>query len=185
MGIDYWRSKKVIFLLLICLLLIDFFIIGRIDSKSNLHIGYGYNYPLGANEQSLLYQHYGWPRLIYNFSHFFQFWQSPPPDKTFHNLLGFLSLDIPPSTIIFNVLHFFAFAIFVFLLLYFLHLPIGLVFLIGMFFNIFHEYIAEGIYVDPSFNDLWTDTIGLLVGLLAYELATNFKIRINSNKIRK
>lgn len=182
MVTDYWRFKKVIFLLLICLLLIDFFIIGRIDSKSNQQIGYGYNYPLGSNEQNLLYQHYGWPRLVYNFSHFFQFWQSPPPGKTFHNLLGFLSLDIPPSTIFFNILHFFAFAFFAFLLLYFLRLPIWMVFLIGIFFNIFHEYIAEGIYVDPSFNDLWTDSLGLLTGLLTYEVVTNFKIRINLDK---
>lgn len=168
MDVDFWRSKKVIFLLFVCLLLIDFFVVGKLDKMSARKIGYSYHYPLGVGEQNLLYQRYGWQRVVYNFKHFFQFWQSPPPGKRFHNLREFLQLDVPPSTVFFNILHFFAFAIFAFLLLYFLRLPIWLVFLIGVFFNIFHEYIAEGIYLDPSFNDLWTDTIGLLVGMLIY-----------------
>lgn len=162
------KSKKVIFLFLISLLLIDFFVIGKIDPASNQKTGYGYYYPLGVNEQSLSYQHYGGTRIAYNFSHFFQFWQNPPPGRTFHNLIEFLHLDVPPSSVFFNILHFFAFAIFAILLLYFLRLPIWLVFLIGVFFNIFHEYISEGIYMDPSFNDLWTDSLGLLVGMLIY-----------------
>lgn len=162
------RSKKAIFLFLACLLLIDFFVIGRIDKISREQIGYGYHYPIGANEQNLLYQRYGWPRIDYNFSHFFQFWQNPPPGRTFHNLIEFLQLDIPPSTVLFNILHFFAFAIFAILLLCSFRLPIWLVFLIGIFFNIFHEYISEGIYLDPSFNDLWVDTMGLLIGLLIW-----------------
>lgn len=165
---NVWQSKKVIFLLLICLLLIDFFVIGKIDSRSNQQIGYGYNYPLGGQEQNLLYQRYGWPRLVYNFSNFFQFWQAPPPGRTAHNIIEFFQLDVPPSTVLFNIFHFFAFAIFAILLLYFFHLPLWLVFAIGIFFNVFHEYIAEGIYVDPSFNDLWTDSLGLLVGILVY-----------------
>jgi len=160
------QSKKVIFLFLVCLLLIDFFVIGKIDKVSRAGQGYGFNYPLSAREQHLLYQRYGWPRIVYNFSHFFQFWLSPPPAKKFHNLWDFLHLDVPPSSVLFNILHFFAFLIFALVLLYFFRLPLWFVFLSGLFFNIFHEYISEGIYVDPSFNDLWTDTIGLLAGLL-------------------
>jgi len=179
------KAKKFIFLFLICLLLIDFFIVGKIDRASNQKIGYNYNYPLNFSEQNLFYQRYGWPRIAYNFSNFFQFWQNPPPGRTFDNIIDFLNLDVPPSSVFFNILHFFAFAIFAIFLLYLFRLPIWLVFLIGVFFNIFHEYIAEGIYADPSFNDLWFDSLGLLVGILVYELATNFKIRINLNKIRK
>jgi len=167
---DFWRSKKVIFLLLVCLLLIDFFVIGKIDYLSKQEIGYGYQYPLGSNEQHLLYQRYGWPRIIYNFSNFFQFWQAPPPGRIFSNLIEFLYLDVPPSTFLFNIFHFFAFLIFALILLRFFCLPIWAVFLIGMFFNIFHEYIAEGIYIDPSLPDLWIDTIGLLTGILIFNL---------------
>lgn len=157
-----------LFLFLIFLLLIDFFIIGKVDPVSHNQIGYGYQYPLGQNEQHLIHQRYGWPRIVYNFSNFFQFWQSPPPGRSFSNLIEFLHLDVPPSSVLFNILHFFAFAFFAIFLLVFFRLPIWAVFLIGMFFNIFHEYVAEGIYVDPSFPDLWIDTIGLLVGILTY-----------------
>jgi len=160
------RSPKVIFLFLVCLLLIDFFVIGKIDPVSRAGQGYGFNYPLRADEQFLIYQRYGWPRIKYNFRHFFQFWLSPPIGKSFRNLKELLSLDIPPSTLFFNVLHFFAFFIFTIILFYFFHLSFWQIFLISLFFNIFHEYIAEGIYLDPSFNDLWTNSLGLLVGLL-------------------
>jgi len=164
------RTPKFIFLFLIILLLIDFFIIGKLDEVSRRHEGYGYYYPLKEKEQHLLYQRYGWPRILYNFSHFFQFWLSPPPGKRFHNLWEFLNLDVPPSSFLFNICHFFAFFLFSLFLLYFFRLPILVVFLIGIFFNIFHEYIAEGIYMDPSFNDLWVNLLGNLFGLLIWLL---------------
>ncbi|MFN3301743.1 MAG: hypothetical protein ACK413_01800 [Patescibacteria group bacterium] len=163
---EFLDSKKLIFLFLIFLLLIDFFIIGKIDEISRKKIGYPYFYPLTKGEEQLLYQRYGWPRIVYNFSHFFQFWLSPPPAKNFRNLKEFLYLDVPPSNVFFNILHFFAFLIFAIILLLFFRLNVFLVLFIGLFFNIFHEYIAEGIYIDPSFNDLWTNLLGTLVGSL-------------------
>ncbi len=171
------KSPQAIFLFLVILLLVDFFVIGKIDKLSRQKIGYGFNYPLGAKEQHLLYQRYGWQRIIYNFSHFFQFWLSPPPGKSFKNLNEFLHLDIPPSTLTFNILHLFAFLFFSLILLYFFRLPIWLVFLIGIFFNIFHEYVAEGIYIDPSFNDLWTNLLGIIFGLLLFEIIQLHKFR--------
>lgn len=161
-----FRSLEILLLFLIILLLIDFFLIGRIDPISRAGQGYGFGYYLKEKEQKMIYHQYGWERIKYNFRNFFQFWREPPLGKKYSNLKEFLLLDVPPSKLLFNILHFFAFLIFTLLLFYFFHLPVWLVFLIGMFFNIFHEYVAEGIYLDPSFNDLWTNTLGLLVGLL-------------------
>lgn len=166
LNMEILRSKEVIFLFLAFLLLIDFFVIGKIDPISREGLGYGFGYFLGPKEQHLLYQKYGWPRIVYNFSHFFQFWLSPPVGKSFKNIKEFFYLDIPPSTIFFNILHFFAFLFFALILLILFHLPIWQVFFICLFFNIFHEYIAEGIYLDPSFNDLWTNLLGTLFGIL-------------------
>ena len=40
----------------------------------------------------------------------------------------------------------------------------------GTALNIFHEYVAEGQYVGPSFIDLWLNQIGLLLAMLGYFL---------------
>lgn len=161
-----FQKKYLFFSLIIFLMMIDFFIIARLDPICRYGQGYGFGYYLRPSEQQMVYQRYGWSRVAYNLKNFFQFWQKPPAGKDFSNLKEFLLLDVPPSKLSFNILHFFAFLIFAFLLIYFFRLPIWLVFLIGVFFNIFHEYVAEGICTDPSFNDLWVDTLGLLVGML-------------------
>jgi len=44
------------------------------------------------------------------------------------------------------------------------------VFVCGTVVNVFHEYVAEGQYVDPSFIDLWLDQLGLLLAMLGYFL---------------
>ena len=40
-----------------------------------------------------------------------------------------------------------------------------LILLLGSGMNIFHEYVAEGQYVDPSFVDLWLDQLGLFLAV--------------------
>ncbi|MCX7779005.1 MAG: VanZ family protein [Patescibacteria group bacterium] len=149
--------------------------IGRVDKVCRFGQGYGFGYYLKPADQKMLYQRYGWERIKYNLRNFFQFWFQPPLGKKFSNLKEFLVLDVPPSNLIFNILHFFAFLIFTLLLVYLLRLSIGLAFLIGLFFNFFHEYVAEGICLDPSFNDLWTNTLGLLVGMLLSAIVTKKK----------
>lgn len=51
------------------------------------------------------------------------------------------------------------------------------IFCAGTFVNIFHEYVAEGCYVDPSFIDLWMDQTGLLLGMAVYLLFVRLKTR--------
>ncbi len=160
-----FRNRKLlIFLFLITLLLIDFFIIGRLDPVCRKGQGYGFGYYLGKEEQRMIHYQYGFERIKYNFRNFFQFWAGPTFGRRYYSLKEFLTLD--GNSLIWNVSHFLCFFIFSLILLLFFKLNPLSVFLIGLLVNIFHEYIAEGIYVDPSFNDLWLDLLGTLSGIL-------------------
>jgi len=39
---------------------------------------------------------------------------------------------------------------------------------LGTGMNVFHEYVAEGQYCDPSFIDLWLGQVGLLAGIALF-----------------
>lgn len=47
----------------------------------------------------------------------------------------------------------------------------------GTALNIFHELVAEGQYVDPSFVDLWLDQAGLLLALGLFALLRRWPAR--------
>lgn len=168
----FLRSKIFLLFFLLMLLLVDFFVVPNIDPVCRTQQGYGFAYPLSQKNEQINQMRYGWPRIKYNFSHFFVFWTQPPFSKSFSNLTEFLTLDGNP--IILNIGHFFAFFIFTLILAYFFRLPIRYIFLICLFFNIFHEYVSEGVCVDPSFNDLWVDFIGVLIGIVFYLIWSNF-----------
>jgi VanZ family protein len=158
------QKRLLAILFLIILLAIDFFIVGRLDPVCRQAQGYGFGYPASFRLEEISQKKFGFSRIVYNFQNFFIFWLGPGFGKTYHNLKEFLLLDY--SVLIFNILHFFAFLIFAFILLYFFRFNVFLVLIISLFFNLFHEYIAEGICMDPSFNDLWVNLIGSLVGSL-------------------
>lgn len=158
------NSKFFLFLFLISLLLIDFFIVSRLDPVCYFRQGYGFGYATGESTEILNQIKFGLARIDYNFSHFSMFWSKPPFAKSFSNIIEFLKLDGNPLWL--NIGHFVAFFVFALILFYIFRLNFISIFLISLFFNIFHEYIAEGICVDPSFNDLWVDTIGSLLGIL-------------------
>jgi hypothetical protein len=164
-------SKIFLFIFLLFLLLVDFFIVSRLDPVCHTKQGYGFSYATGEPMEVFNQMRFGAKRINYNFSHFSLFWTKAPFGKNFSNLIEFLKLDGNPLWM--NIGHFFAFFIFTLVLLYFFRLNLISVFLITFVFNIFHEYIAEGICVDPSFNDLWVDLIGSLVGILFFVIWPN------------
>ncbi|MDD2646612.1 MAG: hypothetical protein PHV78_02065 [Patescibacteria group bacterium] len=176
---NFTLTKKLVLFLFICLLL-DFFLVPQINIICRDRQGFGFSYQTGESQQRLSLIKYGSARIIYNFRHFFVFWSKAPFGKTYHNLNEFLHLD--NSALSFNILHFFAFLIFALVLFYFFQLKIWQVFLIGLGFNVFHEFIAEGICIDPSFNDLWVNMIGLLVGIMAWEIFNLIRQHIRFKK---
>lgn len=165
------QKRYVLFIFILSLLLVDFFIVGRLDSVCRFKQGYGFSYITGEPLEILNQMRFGYKRINYNFSHFSLFWLKPPFGKSYSNLIEFLKLDGNP--LLFNIGHFFAFLIFSLILLYIFRLNIFSVFLITFIFNIFHEYISEGICVDPSFNDLWIDLIASLFGILIFVIQPN------------
>lgn len=162
------HRKLFIFLFLVFLLIIDLFILSKLDPLPRQARGYGFGYPVKFRIEEIEQYQFGWRRVVYNFEIFFLFWSKPPFGKTYQSLKDFLSLDYSPLS--YNIAHFFAFLTFAIILLWLFRLNVFWVLIIGLFFNIFHEYIAEGIYMDPSFNDLWVDTLGLLMGLFIFVL---------------
>ena len=105
-------------------------------------------------------------RIKHNFKNFFQYWFCLPHNVKIINFKDFITLDGNPwYENIFG--HLILFSLFGFL---YSLIGAGLfnVFLTGMIINIIHEYIVEGMYCDPSFVDLWLDTLGLLIGITLY-----------------
>lgn len=169
---------------LLVLVLIDFLLIPNLNPVCRSGQGYGFGYSRGESIDQLNRLRVGIKRVGYNFSHFFIFWQQPAFSKTYHNLSDFLQLDTSPLFL--NILHFFAFLIFVLILFYFFHLNFISAIFIIVFFNISHEYIAEGRCMDPSFNDLWIDVLGSLVGVLIYQFMPRWPFALGAgNKSTK
>lgn len=164
----FLNKKSILFLFLFLLLLIDFFIVGRFDPICYSKQGYGFSYATGESAEVLNSIRFSPERIGYNFSHFSLFWTKPSFGKNFNSLIDFLKLDGNPLWL--NIGHFVAFFIFTLILFYIFRLNFVSVFLINLVFNIFHEYIAEGICIDPSFNDLWVNTVGCLIGILFFIL---------------
>ena len=113
---------------------------------------------------------WGLNRIAYNFRHFISFWEKPSPDRELYSLKDLFESD--SNSVFQNLTHFFLFLIFS---VAGTCLGFGalVIFLAGTVFNIIHEYIVEGCYVDPSFIDLWLGQLGIHFGLLIYLAARN------------
>lgn len=170
---NFLKSKKFLCFFLFVCLLIDFFIIPNLGIICRQHQGYGFSYSTGERAERLAEIQYSGQRVAYNFKHFLLFWTQPPLSSGYNSLMEFLRLD--HSALFFNIIHFFAFFIFALLLLFFWQLPTYLTVVIGLFFSIFHEYVAEGICMDPSYNDLWVNLLGTLIAVLIWEIFILFK----------
>jgi len=168
------NRDKLLAVFLFVLLCIDFFGIGNLPAACRAQEGLRFNHPVNFSLAQLDHYRFGAARISYNFAHFFIFWTQIPIGKTLNSVKDFLSLDSiagQPSPLPWNIAHFFAFLIFVLVLFRLFRLKWYWVLIIAVVFNIFHEYIAEGLCQDPSFNDLWVDTLGILAGLLIWQAA--------------
>jgi hypothetical protein len=118
---------------------------------------------------------FGWSRIGFNFRHFFKWWIVIPQTRG-GGLKGVLTSD---GNGLFENLggHFAGSAILVFLALW-LSGSIPWTVLAGTAINIFHEYVAEGSYCDPSFVDLWLDQAGILLAVAVYGIIS-MQIRRN------
>ena len=160
------NRNKLLVIFLFVLLCIDFFGVGNLSAICRAHEGLQFNHPVNFTLAQLDHYRFGAARVGYNFAHFFIFWTQVPIGRTLNSLKDFLILDAVPgyrSPIPWNIAHFFAFLIFALVLSKYFKLKWYWILIIGIIFNIFHEYIAEGLCQRPSFNDLWVDTLGTLV----------------------
>ena len=167
-----FNRDKLLAVFLFVLLCLDFFGVGNLSATCRSRQGFQFNHPVNFTLAQIDHYRFGAPRIAYNFAHFFIFWTQIPLGKSLNSIQDFLLLDGAagqPSPLPWNIAHFFAFLIFVLVLLRFFRLKWYWVLIIAVIFNIFHEYIAEGLCQDPSFNDLWVDTLGILVGLLIWQ----------------
>ncbi len=176
-----FKNKNIILLVILLLILLgDFFVVSRTDVVARSKTGYGFDYPDTLVEQWQNTPQYGLQRIAYNLSHFSLFWTKTPNNiqiKSFYQLM-----TIDGNSFWMNLSHFILFFIFSALLMLLFGLSWWKVLILGMFVNIFHEYVAEGVYVDPSFIDLWSDTVGIILGILIGAVLQKFQRRIIWNE---
>jgi hypothetical protein len=165
------KKRKILFIFLFLLVLWgDFFIISRYDPVCWNKQGYGFG-KIGKQTENTPEVKFGWERVGYNFKNFSVFWQKSLTNS-YHNLKEFLVLD--GNSIWNNLFHFSFFIGFTLILLFYFDFSLLNTFLIGNFLSIFHEYVAEGICVNPSFVDLWIDLLGIFFGILIFVLLKSF-----------
>jgi len=160
-----FKNKAIILLIILSLILLgDFFIVNLTDIVARSKIGYSFDYPDTLAGQWQNTPQYGLQRIAYNFNHFALFWTKTPNNiqiKSFYQLM-----TVDGNSFWMNLSHLILFFIFALLLMRLFKLSWWQVLIIGIVVNIFHEYIAEGIYADPSFIDLWLDSLGTILGIL-------------------
>lgn len=160
----FLKNKSLIIpLLLFIIVLGDYFFLARLDPISRRQVGYPFSYPSTVINQWQDTPYYGLKRIGYNFGHFGLFWLKMSEGAVNNNFYQFFTQDGNPLWM--NKAHLICFFLFTLILLWWFRIKWWLAFLIGFFINVFHEYVAEGIYVDPSFIDLWIDLVGIILGL--------------------
>lgn len=106
--------------------------------------------------------HRGWPRVRFNLVHFFTFW-TVWPDVRGQGLSGLLGSDGNSASS--NLLGHFGGSAALSIAGLCIAPSRTAVASCGTAVNVFHEFVAEGQYVDPSFIDLWLDQLGLFTAL--------------------
>lgn len=114
---------------------------------------------------------HGIARIVVNFQHFFLFWEEPPTTEKYANLKDvWLSDGSSPGR---NLLHPLCFAGLPFLLILAFRYSWKESLLWLLIFNVLREYIGEGWRLEPSFSDLWIDTVSAFIGVfIAVRLLT-------------
>jgi len=163
-GAQRWRLYVLVAgSLLICAL--DFVVAPRTDARAAAGEGYGHHVPGLDAEDPDYGELRGWRRVWFNFRHFHLFWVQRPPNSQ-GGLTGLLASD--GNSFANNFCWHFLGSLVLSALGLWLSRSLPWVFVCGTVVNVFHEYVAEGQYVDPSFIDLWLDQVGLLLAMLGY-----------------
>lgn len=131
------------------------------DPRFKDRSGYGFGYA-GLTDTRCV-PRYGPGRVLYNFRHFWVFWRRLPPGRHPSSVGEWLTVDGNRAPE--NVGHFLSWGLMA-LLMRLLGFSILQSFLTPSALNIAHEFIIEGLYVDPSFLDLWLDEAGTVIGVL-------------------
>ncbi|NOY83132.1 MAG: hypothetical protein GXP31_19220 [Kiritimatiellaeota bacterium] len=119
---------------------------------------------------------FGPRRVLHNFRNFAVFWRPPAGRRRKSGLTGFLTAD--GNSLTTNLFGHFGLA--VLLCLIFLGLGANWTWVAAgaTLVNIWHEYVSEGMYCDPSYVDLWLDQAGIgfaLAGFALFRLLRNWR----------
>jgi len=143
----------------------DFLLAPMTDPLAARGNGYAHRTPGIGREKPEYNALRGYRRVVFNFRHWL-YWWTPKTSVSGSRLRSFLAGD--GNSALHNLVGH-LFVIFMLALLAIWYVPrAGLVIAFGTFMNVFHEYIAEGQYVDPSFVDLWLDQLGLFLATVLF-----------------
>ncbi len=128
---------------------------------------------------------FGVGRIVCNFQHFSLFWKMPPPDRTYSNILDLWLSD--GSYVFVNLFHIVFFLSAGVFIPFIFRVSASETFTWLMVWNVLHEYVGEGWMWDPSFSDLWSDTLFSFLGCsIAFWMRTHLRKRATrKNSSRK
>ncbi len=170
-----WRSRpcssgRLCLGVLCAVLLADTVLSPLTDRTARRGEGYGSN---RTGTAGALPGRFGPRRVLHNVRHFTVYWQPPAGRRRKPGLVGFLTADgNSPAT---NLLGHFGLA--VLLCLIFLGLGARWTWVAAgaTLVNVWHEYVSEGMYCDPSYVDLWLDQAGIGFALAVFCLFRLFR----------
>jgi len=134
------------------------------DPRARRGAAYGSRYPPGEPAARA----FGPARIARNFRLFSVFWQPPPGSRLPRRLPALLAADGNSAWT--NLFGHFGLAVLLGLIALWLGVPIPVMLVAGTGINLWHEYVSEGMYCDPSWIDLWLDQIGLLVAAAVWSV---------------
>lgn len=150
---------------MLALVAADFLLAPTTDPYASRGNGYAHRTPGIGSEKPDYNALRGYRRVVFNFRHWL-YWWTPKASASGSGLRSFLASD--GNSALHNLIGHFCIS-FLLTLLAIWYVPRAwLVIAFGTFMNVFHEYIAEGQYVDPSFVDLWLDQLGLFLATVMF-----------------
>lgn len=111
---------------------------------------------------------FGPERVARNVRLFGAFWKPPPGLRLRGGLWKILAADSNPAWT--NLLGHFGLAVALGVIALCLEVPVIAVLTAGTLINVWHEYVSEGMYCDPSWIDLWLDQCGLVAAVVVWRV---------------
>jgi len=142
------------------------------DPTFRSRTGWAFGYAGSTDLQAV--PRFGVGRVAYNFRNFCVFWLVPTPGKRPSRLTDWITVD--GNNIVQNVGHLVAWGLLA-LLMMVSGFSVVQSLLLPVVFSIVHEYVLEGLYVDPSWIDLWLNLIGTLAGVFVVSVWRELKGR--------